>query len=53
MKDLRRVNMEIKYFDDKSAYIVYILFDNADMVKLLVFLIIIATLWGILSWPVK
>ena len=52
IKDLKRVNMEIKYFGDESKYIVYVLFDDADMVKLLVFLGIVAALWGVLSWLV-
>ena len=53
IKDLKRVNMEIKYFGDESKYIVYVLFDDADMVKLLGFLVCVAALWGVLSWLVK
>ena len=52
IKDLKRVNMEIKYFGDDSKYIVYVLFDDIDMVKLLVFLGIVTALWGVLSWLV-
>ena len=53
IKDLKRVNMEIKYFGDDSKYIVYVLFDDADMVKLLGFLGIVAALWGVISWLVR